>query len=47
MWNGKTSKKSMSEWTKGIHKLNMSLEGRKKMFSVFLARKQGTKGETK
>lgn len=46
MWNGKKSEKTMSEWTKGVQK-TITLEGRKKMFAAFLAKKQGTKEGSK
>lgn len=45
-WNGKTSKKSMSEWTKGVQK-TITLEGRKRMFAAALAKKQKTKEESR
>lgn len=46
MWNGKKSKMTMSEWTKGINK-TITLEGRKKMFAAALAKKQKTKEESR
>ena len=46
MWNGKKSKRTMSEWTKGTKK-TITLEGRKKMFAAALAKKQKTKEESR